>query len=54
MATKLPVAQKRMFQNVFVCKKCQNRQRTDAVRVINEKVSCRKCGSKSFRAVRKK
>ena len=54
MATKIPAAQKRMFQNVFVCKDCRHKQRSEAVRVINGKVKCRKCGSNSFRTVKKK
>lgn len=54
MATKLPIAQKRLFGNVFVCKDCSHKARTQAVRVIAKKVRCIKCGSRAFRAVRKK
>lgn len=54
MATKLPIAQTRMFQNVFVCRDCNKKIRTQAVRVIAKKVKCPKCGSHIFRPVRKK
>ena len=54
MATKLPVAQKRMFANVFVCKKCSHKIRTEAVRIINGKIRCRKCGSRAFRPIKRK
>lgn len=54
MATKIPVAQQRMFTNVFVCKKCCHKIRTDPVRILNGKVKCRKCGSRAFRQIKKK
>ncbi len=54
MGTKIPVAQARLFANVFICKKCGHRQRTQATRVLSGKVKCRKCKSRALRAVRKK
>jgi len=54
MATKLPIAQTRMFHNVFICRECNKRIRTQPTRVIAGKVRCSKCGSKHFRPVRKK
>lgn len=54
MATKIPIAQKRMFGDVFVCRDCSKRIRTQAVRVIAKKVKCPRCNSKIFRPVRKK
>jgi Zn finger protein HypA/HybF involved in hydrogenase expression len=54
MATKIPVAQKRMFADVFVCKKCSKKIRSQAVRVIAGKVKCPRCDSRSFRTVKKK
>lgn len=54
MATKIPVAQKRLFHNVFICRECNQKVRTQAVRVIANKVKCRRCGSKVFRPIRKK
>lgn len=54
MATKLPVAQQRMFGNVFVCRDCNKKIRTQAVRIIAKKVKCPTCGSHTFRPIRKK
>jgi ribosomal protein L40E len=54
MATKIPIAQKRLFSDVFVCRDCNQKVRTQAVRVIARKIKCRRCGSKIFRPIRKK
>ena len=54
MATKILVAQKRLFHNVFVCKDCSKKIRAQAIKVILQKVRCPRCGSKSFRPIRRK
>jgi hypothetical protein len=54
MATKIPVAQKRLFKNVFFCKVCKHKTRVDPSKILSGKVACRKCKSKSFRAIKKK
>ena len=54
MATKIPVAQKRLFQNVFICKKCQKKIRSQPVRINAGKVKCPRCDNRTFRTVRKK
>lgn len=54
MAAKIPVAQNRLFANVFVCRDCNHKIRTQAVRVIAKKVKCIKCGSRNLRPVRRK
>ncbi len=54
MATKIPEAQNRMFKNMFICKKCQTRQRIDPLKVLKGKVKCRKCGKGAFRTLKKK
>ena len=54
MATKIPAAQKRLFHNVFVCKDCSKKIRTQVVRTILKKVKCPRCGGRSFRSIRKK
>jgi len=54
MGTKIPSAQKRLFANIFICKNCRHRMRTQATRVLAGKVRCRKCGKKAFRAIKKK
>lgn len=51
---KIPEAQKRLFKNVFVCKKCQTKIKTQPLKVLEGKVKCRKCGSKKFRPLKKK
>lgn len=54
MATKMPIAQHRMFGNIFICKECNHRIRTQAVRIIAGKVRCAHCKGKAFRPVRRK
>jgi ribosomal protein L40E len=54
MATKIPEAQNRLFKNVFICNKCNSRQRSDPQKILKGKVKCRKCGKKSFRVPKKK
>jgi formylmethanofuran dehydrogenase subunit E len=51
---KIAAAQARLFKNIFICKDCSSRIRTDSLRVMNGKVSCRKCKGKSLRPIRKK
>ncbi|MBD3155678.1 MAG: 50S ribosomal protein L40e [Candidatus Aenigmarchaeota archaeon] len=48
-----PEATKRLFDRVFVCKKCKSKIRTDYSRVREKKIKCRKCGSKSLRPKKK-
>ena len=54
MATKLPVAQARLFKNMFVCKNCKSKVRADSRKIIEKKVRCRKCHKADFRPIRKK
>lgn len=51
---KIPEAQRRLFKNVFVCKACHSRIKTDPQKILKGKVKCRKCKRKSFRPLRKK
>jgi predicted Zn finger-like uncharacterized protein len=51
---KIAAAQARLFKNIFVCKNCKAKIRTEPIRVINGKVKCRKCNSNQLRPVRKK
>ncbi len=48
------MATKRLFKNVFVCKACGQKMRSEPVRVISKKIICRKCGKKSFRPIKSK
>lgn len=54
MAAKIPIAQARLFGNVFVCRDCNRRVRTQATRIIAKKVKCPGCRGYTFRPVRKK
>ncbi|MBI2124429.1 hypothetical protein HYT92_01425 [Candidatus Pacearchaeota archaeon] len=51
---KIPEATRRMFKNVFVCKSCSAKIRSDPKKVLDGKVKCRKCKKKVFRPIRKK
>ncbi len=53
MAAKIPVAQRRMFQNVFVCKDCSKKIRTQMVRILAGKIKCPRCSGRAFRPVKK-
>ena len=51
---KFPEAEIRKFRNVFVCRKCKSKIKAPNMKIIQGKVSCRRCRSKAFKAVRKK
>jgi len=51
---KFPEAAARLFLNKFVCKKCKTVVRAPNIKVLQGKVSCRRCGSKSLRPIKKK
>lgn len=46
-------ATQRLFGNVFVCRKCKRKIRSSYQKVLQKKTSCRTCGAKAFRAVKK-
>lgn len=54
MATKLPAAQQRLFRNMFVCKNCNQKMRSEALKVISKTIKCRNCGKHNFRTLRMK
>ena len=43
----------RLFERVFVCRKCKSKKRADNPKVIASKVRCRKCGSYHLRPKKK-
>ncbi|MBI2558632.1 hypothetical protein HYW20_04885 [Candidatus Woesearchaeota archaeon] len=47
-------AEVRRFRNVFICRKCKSKIKTPNIKIIQGKVRCRRCGSRQFKAVRKK
>ncbi|EFD93012.1 MAG: hypothetical protein BJBARM5_0267 [Candidatus Parvarchaeum acidophilus ARMAN-5] len=45
-----PVADKRLFYNVYVCRNCNTKMRISSQKVLrNNKVRCRNCGSSALR-----
>ncbi len=51
---KILEATNRMYKNVFVCKRCQTKMRSDPQKILKGKVKCRKCGKRAFRPLNKK
>ena len=51
---KFPEAEARKFHNIFVCKRCKSKVKAPNLKVLAGKVSCRKCGAKELRPVKKK
>lgn len=50
---KILAAQNRLFKNVFLCKKCGARIKVEAKKILEGKISCRRCKYKKFRAIKK-
>lgn len=44
-----PVVDARLFENVFVCMKCNTKQRAQYAKVTDSKIKCRKCGYRGLR-----
>jgi ribosomal protein L40E len=51
---KFEEAHKRMFNKTFVCRKCKTKRKAPNIKVIEGKITCRRCGSKDFKTKRKK
>ena len=51
---KIIEATNRLYKNVFVCKKCQTKMRSDPQKILKGKVKCRNCGKRAFRPLKKK
>jgi DNA replicative helicase MCM subunit Mcm2 (Cdc46/Mcm family) len=51
---KILEATNRLYKNVFVCKKCQTKMRSEPQKILKGRVKCRKCGGKAFRPLKKK
>lgn len=47
-------ASARLFHGVFVCKKCKSKKRADIRKILEKRIKCRRCGGKSFRAIKSK
>ncbi|MCX6821504.1 MAG: 50S ribosomal protein L40e [Candidatus Aenigmarchaeota archaeon] len=48
-----PEAMNRLYNRVFVCRKCKSKIRTDYSKIREGKAKCRKCGSRILRPKRK-
>jgi len=51
---KVEAAHKRLFQQIFICKRCGNKIRAQPRKVAEGKVRCRKCKSSALRPKSKK
>lgn len=49
-----PEAEARIFKNIYICRKCEAKNRVPGQKVLMGVASCRKCGSKSLRSLRRK
>lgn len=50
---KIPEAMARLYNRVFVCRKCKHKQKADPMKIRERKIVCRHCGSTFFRPIRK-
>lgn len=39
----------RLFENVFICRRCKHKQRANPLKVRLGKIVCRNCGNRAFR-----
>jgi len=39
----------RLYKDVFVCRRCKTKRRADPLKVILNKIKCRRCDSKQLR-----
>lgn len=51
---KFAEASTRLYKNVFVCKDCKTKFKAQQMKVIQGKISCRNCKSKSIRPIKTK
>jgi len=51
---RFPEAEARIMKGKYVCRKCKSVTRTDAMKVINKEVMCKRCKAKELRPKRKK
>lgn len=52
-AQKFPEAAARIFERIFICRKCGCKNRADILKVKNGKIKCRKCKRRQLRPIRK-
>ncbi|MGB9675296.1 MAG: 50S ribosomal protein L40e [Candidatus Nanoarchaeia archaeon] len=49
MPAKIPEAIRRLFQNVWICRRCKKKIRADILKVKSGKIICPRCGQQDFR-----
>ena len=54
MGTKIIAAHNRMFKNAFVCRDCNQRVRSEPLRITSKQIMCTRCSGRNFRPVRGK
>lgn len=47
-------AEKRLFKDVFVCRKCKHKIKASNIAVIEGNVTCRHCGRRALRPIKRK
>lgn len=43
----------RIFNRIFVCRRCKKKMRVDVNKVVAKQVLCKNCGMKNFRPIKK-
>jgi len=43
----------RLFNGIYVCRKCKSKRKGTSKEVINKTLKCRKCKGKVFRPIKK-
>ncbi len=51
---RFPEAIKRLYTRVFVCRKCKTKIKARVAQIISKRLSCKRCGGKSFRPIKSK
>lgn len=51
---KIIASSNRLFKNVFVCRRCGLKMRSNSKKIIERKVKCRRCQGKAFKPKSKK
>jgi len=47
-------AEARLFESIYVCRKCESKVRVPIAKILAGKGVCRKCSSTHLRAIRKR
>ncbi len=53
MAVKIPEAAARLYNRVWVCRRCKHTMRADAMKIREGKIVCRTCHNRAFRPKKK-